>query len=233
MTDSAAGPGRALPREGVRPAGHGGARSGLRLSLGGFSHGETPVLGPIELRVAPGETVALLGPSGIGKTTLLRIAAGLQAAPCTVERPERLAMVFQEPTLLPWRTALRNVALVAGVGEDAALAALAEVGLADRGDAFPRQLSLGQQRRLALARAFAARPDLVLMDEPFASLDEATRDDMLALTSRLLRGSGAAALLVTHSGAEAAMADRTLVLEGRPALLHPGPGPAATPTTGQ
>lgn len=196
------------------------APGGLRVAIPGLSFGDIPVLGSIALDVRPGETVALLGPSGVGKTTLLRVAAGLAPVGGTVERPERIAMVFQEPNLLPWRTARANVALLAGVDEGAAEAALASVGVAGRGDAFPRQLSLGQQRRLALARAFAARPSLVLLDEPFASLDEATRDGMLALTARLLRESGAAALLVTHSRAEAAIADRVQVLEGRPATLR-------------
>ena len=196
------------------------AGGGLRLAVDGLAYGERDVLGPVTLMVRPGETVALLGPSGIGKTTLLRVAAGLTHAEGTVRRPDRTAMVFQEPNLLPWRGARANIGIVAGVDDAKAEAALARVGLAGRGAAFPRQLSLGQQRRLALARAFAAEPDLVLLDEPFASLDEATRDDMLALTARLLRESGAAALLVTHSRAEAAIADRILMLDGEPATLR-------------
>lgn len=193
----------------------------MRLDLTARSFGPRPILGPVSLTVGAGQRVALLGPSGVGKTTLLRIIAGLDRDFAgTRAAPERLAMVFQEPTLLPWRTALANLTLPTGATRAEAAALLAQVGLAGREAAYPRQLSLGQQRRLSLARAFAARPGILLMDEPFASLDEATRDRMLDLTAQLLDSSGAGLILVTHDPAEAArLGARPLTLSGSPATL--------------
>lgn len=193
----------------------------MRLDLTAKSFGPRPILGPVSLTVGAGQRVALLGPSGVGKTTLLRIIAGLDRDFAgTRAVPERLAMVFQEPTLLPWRTALANLTLPTGATRAEAAALMAQVGLAGREAAYPRQLSLGQQRRLSLARAFAARPGILLMDEPFASLDEATRDRMLDLTAQLLDSSGAGLILVTHDPAEAArLSARPLTLSGSPATL--------------
>lgn len=193
----------------------------MRLELRSKSFAGRPVLGSLLLEVAAGERVALLGPSGIGKTTLVRIVAGLDRNfDGSLDAPERLAMVFQEPTLLPWRTALLNVTLPTGADPDTARRLMAEVGLAGREGAYPRQLSLGQQRRLGLARAFAAHPQILLMDEPFASLDAATAGRMLDLTARLLDDSGAGLIMVTHDPAEAARLDaRPLVLAGSPARL--------------
>jgi NitT/TauT family transport system ATP-binding protein len=195
--------------------------------------GGTPVLGPVAFSIAAGEVVAILGPSGIGKSTLLRIVAGIDRDyEGEVSRPDRLAMVFQEPVLLPWRSARDNLRLVhPGLSEIAAQAALDRVGLGDKGAAFPGQLSLGQQRRLALARAFAGRPDLLILDEPFVSLDAATAETMLALTESLIAETRPATLLVTHSEVEAArLATRILRLSGRPATLAgdatPGQGGA-------
>ena len=194
----------------------------IDLDIPGKSYGSVPVLGPIRLRVDPGETVAILGPSGAGKSTLLRIAAGLDPADGgRVRRPARLAIVFQEPTLLPWRSALENLTIVhPGLGRAAALAMLDRVGLGDRPDHFPGQLSLGQQRRLALARAFAGGPEALVMDEPFVSLDAETADRMIALAEALIAEARPATLLVTHAAPEAdRLADRLLRLEGRPARL--------------
>lgn len=193
----------------------------MRLDLTARSFGPRPILGPVSLTVGAGQRVALLGPSGVGKTTLLRIIAGLDRDFAgTRAVPERLAMVFQEPTLLPWRTALANLTLPTGATRAEAAALMAQVGLAGREAAYPRQLSLGQQRRLSLARAFAARPGILLMDEPFASLDEATRDRMLDLTAQLLDSSGGGLILVTHDPAEAArLSARPLTLSGSPATL--------------
>ena len=184
--------------------------------------GETPILEGVAFDVAAGETVALLGPSGIGKTTLLRIVAGIDAEYVgAVTRPERCAIVFQEPTLLPWRSARKNLTLVhAGLSAEAAEAALARVGLGAKGDAFPGQLSLGQQRRLALARAFAAPPEMLILDEPFVSLDEDNARDMMDLTRTLIDDARPATLFVTHSEAEAErLADRVLRLAGSPATI--------------
>ena len=138
--------------------------------------GGVQVLGQVAFTVAPGEVLAILGPSGAGKSTLLRIVAGVdEDYTGHVCGPARRAMVFQDPTLLPWRSALDNLRIVhPGLGADEAQTMLDKVGLGDRGAAFPGQLSLGQQRRLSLARAFAGRPELLIMDEPFVSLDAAT-----------------------------------------------------------
>lgn len=178
--------------------------------------GVTQVLGPLAFEIARGETVALVGASGIGKTTVLNIVSGIDADfQGFVRRPEKLAMVFQEPTLLPWRDALGNLLLAhAGLERDAALAALESVGLTDKAGLFPGQLSLGQQRRLSLARAFAGQPDLLILDEPFVSLDAGTAEVMLDLTETLIARHRPATLLVTHDRSEAdRLADRTLTLK--------------------
>ena len=193
----------------------------IALDLRSKAFGAREVLGPISLAIAPGETVALTGPSGAGKTTLLRILAGLDRAfDGTLTAPERIAIVFQEPTLLPWRDARANIRLTTGVGAETAERLLGEVGLRGRGDAYPGQLSLGQQRRLALARALAAEPELLLLDEPFVSLDPALVEEMLALTARALARRETASVFVTHARAEAErLADRVLTLGGDPARV--------------
>lgn len=194
----------------------------MRLDLQGKSFGGRAVLGPLALSVGRGERLAVLGPSGIGKSTLLRILAGMDGDwRGRLDAPERLAVVFQEPVLLPWRDAVANITLPTGCDAATARDWMARVGLAGHEAQFPRQLSLGQQRRLALARAFAAAPDILLMDEPFASLDGETRDRMLALTGALLDRTGAGLVLVTHDPAEArALAARPLHLSGQPARLQ-------------
>ena len=194
----------------------------MRLDLQDKSFGNRAVLGPLSLAVGRGERLAVLGPSGIGKSTLLRILAGLDSDyRGRLQGGDRLAVVFQEPVLLPWRDAVANITLPTGCDAATARDWMAQVGLAGHEDKFPRQLSLGQQRRLALARAFAAGPDILLMDEPFASLDEDTRARMLALTGALLDRSGAGLVLVTHDAAEAqALAARPLHLSGSPARLQ-------------
>ena len=186
-----------------------------------MAYGTAEILHDIRFELAEGENLAILGPSGIGKTTLLRIVAGLiKGFDGEVSGAAPLAMVFQEPTLLPWRNTLENLTLTTGVTFPEAQAALDEVGLADKGGHFPGQLSLGQQRRLALARAFAAKPRLLLLDEPFASLDETTAASMIALTSRMLTARNVASLLVTHAAEEAvALASRALLMAGRPGTI--------------
>lgn len=193
----------------------------MRLDLDGKSFGARQVLGPLSLSVGRGERLAILGPSGIGKSTLLRIFAGLDRDfTGRLGGDARLAMVFQEPVLLPWRDAMANITLPTGCTAVSARDWLTKVGLEGRGPQYPRQLSLGQQRRLALARAFAAGPDLLLMDEPFASLDPDTAGRMVALTDRLLGTTGAGLLLVTHARDEALALDcRLLTLSGSPAQL--------------
>jgi sulfonate transport system ATP-binding protein len=187
--------------------------------------GDRVVLDHLYLTIADEELVVLLGPSGCGKTTLLRLMAGLDRPDGgTVEVPARRAIVFQGDRLLPWQRALPNVTL--GLhGSDAnqrAKAALAEVGLAGRERAWPKELSGGEAQRVALARALVSEPELVLLDEPFAALDAITRLRMHNLVRTLRRRHHAAMLLVTHDVDEAiALADRIVVMsQGRIAVSH-------------
>lgn len=184
--------------------------------------GEQEILRDIRFEMEIGETIAILGASGIGKSTLLRLIAGIDPDfDGEIFRPDKIAMVFQEPVLLPWRSVLQNLTLVhPELDRDAALSALERIGIADKARLFPGQLSLGQQRRLALARAFAGRPELLVMDEPYVSLDPDTAEDMLELTEALIADTKPAVILVTHSQSEAdRLARRCLRLAGRPATL--------------
>ncbi len=181
------------------------------------------------LEVADKSFVALLGPSGLGKTTLLNIVAGVdrdfkgrvafdgKAAP-------RIGYAFQSPRLLPWRTVLQNVTLPLepGAGSvERAKTLLAEMGLGDAHDVYPERLSLGMQRRVALARAFALQPDLLLMDEPFVSLDEQTAERLRDLLADLVRRHPATILFVTHDSREAVrLADRVVLLAGPPVRIE-------------
>ena len=187
----------------------------IRVEVREKRFGDAIILGPIVFDIAAGETVALTGPSGIGKTVLLRLIAGIDCAfDGQIVRPERLAIVFQEPTLLPWRSTLNNLRLVHPELSHAGVeAALGSVGLKGKGSLFPGQLSLGQQRRLSLARAFAGRPEFLIMDEPFVSLDPEIAESMLTLTEKLVAQHRPAMLFVTHSMSEAErLADRILSL---------------------
>lgn len=180
--------------------------------------GATTVLHDLNLDIARGEFVALLGASGSGKTTLLRTLAGLDAAEGQdVSVPAARAVVFQDARLLPWKRVWRNVALGLS-GPDVrrrAEAALEEVGLGHRTDVWPSTLSGGEAQRASLARALVREPGLLLLDEPFAALDALTRIRMHDLVLSLWRRHAPAVLLVTHDVDEAvALADRVLVLDG-------------------
>jgi NitT/TauT family transport system ATP-binding protein len=183
------------------------------------------VIRGLTLRLAAGSFGALMGPSGCGKTTLLRIAAGLDSdfvgSRC-VSPSQRLGIVFQEPRLLPWRTVEENIRLVLPAADAATdLGPLINtLGLASHMAHYPGELSLGLARRAAIARAFAVRPTLLLLDEPFVSLDEATavrlREELAALTRR----ERITTLCVTHDLDEAiGLADYLFVLSHRPAAV--------------
>jgi NitT/TauT family transport system ATP-binding protein len=179
----------------------------------------------LRLRLDAGSFGALIGPSGCGKTTILRIAAGLDRdflGELRTPGSGRLGMVFQEPRLLPWRTVEQNIRLALPVHQaDADLTELIEtLGLGSHLARYPGELSLGLARRAAIARAFAARPDFLLLDEPFVSLDEAVavrlRNELVALTTR----TRVTTLFVTHDLEEAVqLADRLFFLSDRPARI--------------
>jgi sulfonate transport system ATP-binding protein len=180
------------------------------------SYGSRAVIEKLNLRIERGEFVALLGESGCGKTTLLRALAGLDSIQGgRIAAPRRPAVVFQEHRLLPWDNLWRNVALglQASDARERAAEALTEVGLGDRLDDWPRNLSGGQAQRVALARALVQQPELLLLDEPFAALDALTRIRMHELVRELVANHQPGVLLVTHDVDEAiTLADRILVM---------------------
>ena len=186
-----------------------------------------PALQELSLQLAAGELVALVGPSGCGKTTLLNIIAGLdhdyrgevRLAARPDGQPARVGYVFQEPRLLPWRTVRQNIALVLPPqGADAIVTdMLRAVGLAGAQDLYPPQLSGGMSRRIAIARAFAIAPDLLLMDEPFVSLDHDTVQQLHELLLGLWQARPTTVLFVTHDLREAlVLADRLVLLSAAP-----------------
>jgi len=206
----------------------------LQISGLARGYGEVPVFQGVDLVLAPGEFVALLGESGVGKSTLLNCIAGLDEADAgqillagadvrTLPEPgrarlrrERLGFVFQAFHLLPHLSVAENVALpllLLGRPDDARVQAMLQaVGLGGLGDRSPAQLSGGQLQRVALARALVHKPALILADEPTGNLDPGTAERMLDVLVAQVRSEGAACLLVTHSAAAAARADRVLRL---------------------
>jgi NitT/TauT family transport system ATP-binding protein len=193
-----------------------------------FPDGTEAVAG-ISLAVRPGEIVAVVGPSGCGKSTLLQLAARLQAPTGgAVDRStDRIGYVFQDPTLLPWRTVRRNVELFSELAGAArpdrrrrAERALGTMGLTEFAGHRPGQLSGGMRMRVALARALLDEPELFLFDEPFAALDEITRQGLGDELLRLFQEREFGALFVTHSVSEAVyLASRVLVLSPRPGVV--------------
>lgn len=194
----------------------------------------TRVLEGLDLRVARGSFVAIVGASGVGKSTLLRVLMGLAApsAGCVslatrsgARQP--LALVFQDSRLLPWRSVVDNVAFgLEGRGwsraarRDKAMAALSIVGLADLASRWPHQLSGGQRQRVSLARALAVDPEVLLMDEPFSALDAITRESLQDELIRIRQATGKTILFVTHDIDEALyLADRVIVLAGSPGRM--------------
>ena len=189
-------------------------------------------LSDVSLSVAPGEFVALLGPSGCGKSTVLRLAAGLdiassglvQAPALRAGRHTETAFVFQEPTLMPWSSVFDNVWLPLRLqGRSRAQAGptvrqlLASVGLADFEQAYPAALSGGMKMRASIARALVTQPQVLLMDEPFAALDDITRQKLNGDLLQWWHGQAMAALFVTHSVSEAVfLSQRVLVMAARP-----------------
>ena len=206
-----------------------GAGGGAAIALRGLarSFAERQVLRGIDLDVAPGQFVAILGPSGVGKTTLLRLVAGLEtptsgSVSLGAERYDAaptVRVMFQEDRLLPWRSVAANVGLglPPALRDERVPAALEAVGLADRGGDWPAVLSGGQRQRVALARALVHRPDILLLDEPFGALDALTRAVMQRLLESLWQREPRTVLLVTHDVDEALLlADRVMLLiEGR------------------
>jgi NitT/TauT family transport system ATP-binding protein len=205
-----------------------------------FANG-VKALGPLDLDIAGGEFLSLLGPSGCGKSTVLRIIAEL-LAPTGGEliwphgKP-RIGFVFQDPTLMPWAIIRDNVRLpldLQGVpraeGNARAEAALARVGLDGFSGAYPRVLSGGMRMRASIARALVARPQLLLMDEPFAALDEISRDALNEDLLRLWREDGLTIVFVTHSVYESTfLSTRILTLTPRPGRIASEIHPVATP----
>ena len=212
-----------------------GAASLIDLTGIGKTYGSgTVALDGVDAEIRKGGFVSLVGPSGCGKSTLLRIVAGLIAAdagtlswPATGERPSDIGFVFQDATLMPWARVAENVWLplkLAGISKEAAWprieASLVRVGLADFANAFPRELSGGMKMRVSIARALVTEPPVLLMDEPFAALDEFTRenldDDLLALWQE----QRFTTVFVTHSIYESVyLSERILVMGARPGRI--------------
>jgi len=200
-----------------------------------FAKGEErlAVLDDISFRVDKPEVISLVGPSGCGKSTLLKVLGGLLTPsqgevtyggnPAEVALSEReFGFVFQKPTLLPWRTALQNVALPTEIidgspGLEKAREMLATVGLSDFENSRPRQLSGGMEQRVAIARALVNDPSILFMDEPFAAVDDLTRDDLNRLMHELAAKKPRTVFFVTHSIPEAVyLSDRVMVMSSRP-----------------
>ncbi|HQZ12216.1 MAG TPA: ABC transporter ATP-binding protein [Devosia sp.] len=218
----------------------------LNISIGAkrFDPAHAPLFSDFSLEVAPSSVVALVGPSGVGKSTLLRLVAGIDTAydghieidgvPARDAPPA--GFVFQDARLLPWLSAVDNIRAVrAETTREEAVAILHRVGLASFEDAYPHQLSGGMQRRVALARAVSVNPRLLLLDEPFVSLDRTLVREIQSVLRQLITLHEPTVLLVTHLAEDAAiLADRAVVLAGRPVrtvadITFPTPRESRTP----
>jgi NitT/TauT family transport system ATP-binding protein len=206
---------------------HAGVTSRFRISVEEKTHvsadgTKLTAIRDFVLDIKPQSLTVLMGPSGCGKTTLLRIVAHLDrrfTGRVEIPADTRIGFMFQEPRLLPWRTVRQNIELVAAPGfTEADLDRLARaVGIADMLPRYPQELSLGLARRVALARAFATEPALLLLDEPFVSLDETTADRLRRLLLDVWSARPTTALLVTHNAREALLlADQLVLLAPRP-----------------
>lgn len=199
--------------------------------------GEVPALRDVSFTISDGEFVSLVGPSGCGKTTLLRILGGLLPADhgevridgTLLTEPRReIGYVFQDPTLMPWRTVVRNVTLPLEVQgknghqhQQRAMELLSLVGLLGFENLHPHELSGGMQQRVAIARALVHEPSILLMDEPFGSLDAITRNQMNQELLRIWDATGKTILMVTHTIQEAVfLADRVLIMSPRPGHIQ-------------
>ncbi len=195
----------------------------LRKALRNASGGSRLVLRDVAFSLRTGEVAAVLGPSGCGKTTLLRIIAGLDRnfeGAVRLPSAPKIGMVFQEPRLLPWRCVMQNLLLAGATPGPALDDIIAALGLGLHVDHYPGELSLGLARRVAIARAFAIAPDLLLLDEPFVSLDAALALRLRGELAALVDAQKTTTLIVTHDVEEAiALADRIIILSPHPGRM--------------
>jgi len=198
-----------------------------------YANSAAVVLKEIEFTVKPGEFIAIIGPSGSGKTTLLNMLSGLEDATgqkllCNSKelnggKEYQLGYVFQQPRLMPWLTVKQNLQLVLPTAQNQKIETLlTQVGLAGKDDYYPKQLSGGMQRRVAIARAFAVNPELILLDEPFNSLDAPTAAKLRLLLVSLCKSCGSTVIFVTHDLSEAIyLADRIIFISNSPSsIIH-------------
>lgn len=196
-----------------------------------YANSTEQVLGSIEARIPSGQFVALVGPSGTGKTTLLNMVSGLEKCDLgsvsidfkpVISRPDcRISYIFQQPRLMPWLTVAENLKLTAPECSDAEIEGMLDrVGLQGKSASYPRHLSGGMQKRVSIARAFLSKPELLLLDEPFVSLDLPTAENLKCILEELWKEHKPTVLFVTHDLDEAIrLSDRVLFLSKAPGTL--------------